>query len=170
MEKHRPKKDVIAINNKFMPMQFLRKTHAIKAIASGRAFKLDPITFEQSRSFNEVRIIVYPHINTTFVPRIPKQGYQKGILIRDNNTCAYCGKFANTVDHIVPRAHGGITEWSNLIASCFPCNQKKRNRTPKEANMKLLFSPKTIQTFLLDKFYRIVKNEGQFIDLGVNPF
>jgi 5-methylcytosine-specific restriction endonuclease McrA len=55
--------------------------------------------------------------------------------------CAYCGKPAKTVDHVRPKAQGGKTKWDNTVSACFPCNNKKDNRTPEQANMKLLWEP-----------------------------
>lgn len=69
-----------------------------------------------------------------------------GILRRDNYTCAYCGKqgkkIVNTVDHILPKWQKNALSWSNGIAACQPCNNKKGGRSPKEAGMKLLFAPR----------------------------
>jgi 5-methylcytosine-specific restriction endonuclease McrA len=44
-------------------------------------------------------------------------------------------------DHVVPRSKGGQTIWENIVASCYPCNDKKANRTPAEAGMTLLSVP-----------------------------
>lgn len=63
------------------------------------------------------------------------------ILRRDGKTCAYCGGYANTVDHVVPASRGGLWTWGNLVAACERCNQKKADRTPEEAKMKLLWTP-----------------------------
>lgn len=63
------------------------------------------------------------------------------ILERDNHLCAYCGDNATTVDHIMPKSRGGGNTWDNLIAACFPCNNKKDNKTPLEAGMDLMFMP-----------------------------
>jgi hypothetical protein len=58
------------------------------------------------------------------------------ILRRDDYMCAYCGKKATTVDHIIPKSRGGSAdEYSNLISSCATCNAKKSNRTPEEAGL-----------------------------------
>jgi 5-methylcytosine-specific restriction endonuclease McrA len=57
------------------------------------------------------------------------------ILKRDGEICAYCGKRANTVDHITPRSDGGGESSSNLVACCKACNMKKSNRTPEQAGM-----------------------------------
>ena len=43
------------------------------------------------------------------------------ILRRDGWTCAYCGAFANTVDHILPESRGGAWSWGNLVAACVSC-------------------------------------------------
>ncbi|GIG64272.1 HNH endonuclease [Phytomonospora endophytica] len=53
------------------------------------------------------------------------------ILDRDGWTCLVpgptgtpCGRYARTVDHIVPRAHGGGDEPGNLRAACSTCNTR----------------------------------------------
>jgi hypothetical protein len=45
-------------------------------------------------------------------------------------------------EHVVPKAQGGHTKWTNIVVACHPCNQKKGNRTPEQAGMKLLSQPK----------------------------
>jgi 5-methylcytosine-specific restriction endonuclease McrA len=64
-----------------------------------------------------------------------------GVLKRDGGRCGYCPAPATTVDHIVPRSQGGINSWLNTTASCDRCNQRKGNRTPAEAGMRLLIKP-----------------------------
>ena len=46
-----------------------------------------------------------------------------------------------TFDHVVPKSKGGKTLWNNVVASCVPCNQRKGNKTPEEADMTLLRKP-----------------------------
>jgi len=41
----------------------------------------------------------------------------------------------------VPRSRGGESAPENLCAACFPCNQRKGDRTPEEARMPLLSNP-----------------------------
>lgn len=65
----------------------------------------------------------------------------RGVLERDKFTCGYCRKPATTHDHILPKSRGGADSWMNAIAACSKCNNKKSNRTPKEARMPLLFEP-----------------------------
>lgn len=66
---------------------------------------------------------------------------KRGVLQRDKNTCAYCGKYADTVDHVIPRSRGGEDTWFNFVAACFSCNNKKDDKTPQEAGMKLRWEP-----------------------------
>lgn len=48
--------------------------------------------------------------------------------------CFYCLghiSFSNfTIDHVRPRAKNGTNRRWNLVASCWPCNQKKGSRWP----------------------------------------
>lgn len=64
------------------------------------------------------------------------------IYLRDDFSCQYCGQSFParelTFDHVMPRSRGGLTEWSNVVAACSPCNLVKADRTPEEAGMPLI--------------------------------
>lgn len=66
-----------------------------------------------------------------------------GVLARDGRRCAYCGGHATTVDHVLPRSRGGRNTWLNTVAACDGCNQRKGDRTPAEAGMRLRSEPAT---------------------------
>jgi len=66
---------------------------------------------------------------------------RRGVLVRDRHRCAYCLGRASTVDHIVPRSRGGANTWLNTVAACGGCNQRKGDRTPAEAGVRLRFEP-----------------------------
>jgi 5-methylcytosine-specific restriction endonuclease McrA len=81
--------------------------------------------------------------------RIPHQTRalsRKNILLRDRNTCQYCGEVLPsselTLDHVVPRSRGGASTWENLVACCHSCNRQKGNQFPVEADMKLMREPR----------------------------
>jgi len=64
-----------------------------------------------------------------------------GVLARDGRRCAYCGGAGTTVDHILPRSRGGENTWLNTVAACHGCNQRKGDRNPAEARMRLRVKP-----------------------------
>ena len=54
------------------------------------------------------------------------------VLARDGMQCAYCGKEADQVDHVVSRVSGGdMFDMDNLVAACRLCNQKKSSKSVK---------------------------------------
>ena len=66
---------------------------------------------------------------------------RRGVFIRDESTCQYCGRSAENVDHVHPRSRGGLHEWENVVAACRRCNSRKKDRTPEEAGMLLARQP-----------------------------
>ena len=62
------------------------------------------------------------------------------IYLRDDYTCSYCGlkdlSCNNlTLDHVLPKFHGGKTNFSNIVTACHSCNIEKSHwmrMTPKE--------------------------------------
>ncbi|WP_017592401.1 HNH endonuclease [Nocardiopsis potens] len=63
------------------------------------------------------------------------------LMRRDGNHCAYCGKRAETIDHVIPRSRGGAHIWENVVASCKPCNHKKADRLLDELGWTLNITP-----------------------------
>ena len=90
-----------------------------------------------------IRLMKYPR-----VPRLNRTVSRKGIMLRDRNTCQYCRAElpprSLTLDHVTPRSRAGTSTWENLVACCFPCNNRKGNRTPQEAGMPLARRPISI--------------------------
>lgn len=68
---------------------------------------------------------------------------RKNVFRRDNHKCAYCGRgdLPFTLDHVIPKAKGGRDTWENLVTACLPCNNKKGDRSPEQANMELRIKP-----------------------------
>jgi 5-methylcytosine-specific restriction endonuclease McrA len=54
---------------------------------------------------------------------------RSNVYLRDRFTCQLCSKqfpvSQLTLDHVVPRSHGGKTNWTNIITACKPCNHRK---------------------------------------------
>lgn len=54
-----------------------------------------------------------------------KQRLRRGIFDAWEGCCAYCGRGADTLDHVLPVVRGGLTVRTNLIPACRPCNLNK---------------------------------------------
>jgi 5-methylcytosine-specific restriction endonuclease McrA len=73
--------------------------------------------------------------------RVPRDTHRRkitrrAVFARDGWACQYCGSRSNlTVDHVVPRSKGGASTWENIVASCAPCNRRKGDMLPVQANM-----------------------------------
>jgi len=80
------------------------------------------------------------------VPRHRLKLSRRNLFRRDHCTCQYCGlKLKSqdaTIDHVVPRAQGGKTTWKNVVIACLKCNNRKDSKTPEQAKMALLSTPK----------------------------
>ncbi|MGP9527087.1 MULTISPECIES: HNH endonuclease [Micrococcaceae] len=66
---------------------------------------------------------------------------RRGVLRRDAFTCAYCGKSANTIDHVIPRSRGGKNTWENLVAACLLCNSRKADKMLSQLGWQLRTTP-----------------------------
>lgn len=66
---------------------------------------------------------------------------RRGVLARDGDSCQYCGRRADSIDHVRPRSRGGGHTWDNVVAACRRCNTRKRDRLPSEIGMRLRRTP-----------------------------
>jgi 5-methylcytosine-specific restriction endonuclease McrA len=80
-----------------------------------------------------IRLVTYVRI-----PRDPhrRKITRRAVFARDGWQCQYCGaRTALTVDHVIPRSKGGGSSWDNIVTCCAPCNRRKGDRLPRQANM-----------------------------------
>ncbi len=87
-------------------------------------------------------------VTLTTYDRLPAQQVafsRRNVFKRDRFKCQYCGirpgSDALTIDHVCPRAQGGVSSWDNCVLACVPCNSRKANRTPEQAGMRLRKTP-----------------------------
>ena len=70
---------------------------------------------------------------------------RKALVKRDQNHCQYCNKKLTagqiTIDHVLPKAQGGITSFTNCVVCCYICNNRKADRTPEQAGLVLIKKP-----------------------------
>ena len=153
---------VLVLNRSYLPIHITVVRRALSLLYQGIARAVD----DQYRTFDfdswadlvaeEDRIGLVDR--AIRVPRvILLQGYDRvprryvrfsrfNIYARDQNRCQYCGRqFPRTdlnLDHVVPRSKGGTSVWENVVCSCHRCNRLKGGRTPTEAGMRLIRSPR----------------------------
>jgi 5-methylcytosine-specific restriction endonuclease McrA len=89
---------------------------------------------------------------------------RRTVFARDQFTCQYCGQVAKdlTIDHVLPKRHGGKTVWDNVVCSCRRCNMKKGDKLLPQTGMKLMNPPrrpKYIPYISLTKYLVGRKNE-----------
>lgn len=135
---------VLVLNSSYEFLNIATVKRAIKLIFKGKAEVLEThpskeIASSSSRIKLPSIIRMLYHIVRPF-NHVPLT--KKNILLRDRHTCQYCGKPGDTVDHILPKSRGGREDWTNCVCACTYCNTRKNNRTPEEANMKLLKLPR----------------------------
>ena len=142
---HQP---VLVLNASYEPINVCAARRAIVLVLKGVA-----MTEEENGHFlhaARVAMRVPSVIRLLEYRRIPHQSRalsRKNILLRDRNTCQYCGDVLAsgdlTLDHVIPRSRGGNSTWENLVACCHACNRQKGNRILSEIDdMILLREPR----------------------------
>lgn len=138
---------VLVLNASYEPLNIVSVQRAIVLLLKEKA---ELVEAAQAKIRAERMALDLPLVIrlVTYVPiprRLPLPLSRRTVLARDMYTCQYCGgqpgRTELTVDHIMPRSRGGTTHWENVVAACGPCNRRKGNRTPEEAQMKLLNPP-----------------------------
>lgn len=141
-----PTHRTLVLSQSYEPVKIVSWQRAITLLFLGKCETIE----EYDRDIKTTSIVikipaVVRLVNAFRRHKKPVKFSRISIYGRDNYQCQYCGakkKVAElTYDHVIPRAQGGKTEWSNITSCCETCNRKKANRTPAQAGMKLLKQP-----------------------------
>ena len=135
---------VLVLNQSYEPLNICNVRRAVVLVDKGRAELL-----ENGRGEIHTPTLLFPLpsvIRLVYMVRRPlghRRLSRREVFERDQYTCQYCGVPSGelTLDHIIPRVHGGGHNWENVVSACIPCNHRKAGRTPKEAQMRLLKQP-----------------------------
>ncbi|MEF2968913.1 HNH endonuclease [Paenibacillus sp. M1] len=69
-------------------------------------------------------------VNRNTIRRLySNKAFRRYILTRDHHTCFFCGRYGDTIDHLLPKAKGGHTTPMNCVCACNECNQSKADRS-----------------------------------------
>jgi 5-methylcytosine-specific restriction endonuclease McrA len=157
---------VLVLNATYEPVHVTRVRRALVLMFKGVAQAEEINTAEVHSSSHTmlapsvIRLLSYRHI-----PQQTRALSRKNILLRDRYTCQFCGhKFPAaelTLDHVFPRSRGGRSSWENLVACCYRCNNRKGDRTPEEAGLRLVRKPRPFTLHTSRQLMRLMANQEE---------
>lgn len=139
----------LLVDKNYMALAVIDWKRALRLLVKGKAENVETeskILIQGATTFSLSTIL-------RLVVDIPWRVYQsrlkfsrRNVMIRDDWTCQYCSeklsKTGGTIDHVIPKAKGGKTDYLNCVASCKSCNNKKANKLLEELGMQLIKKPK----------------------------
>jgi len=134
----------LVLNATYEPLAVVPARRALCLVLAGKA----EVVHEEGELIRSATLsfLVPTVIRLRYVVRVPfvrrTALSRRAVFIRDQYRCQYCGGFADSIDHVMPRSRGGRHTWDNVAAACRPCNLRKRDRTPDEAGMRLASMPR----------------------------
>jgi 5-methylcytosine-specific restriction endonuclease McrA len=157
---------VLVLNATYEPVHVTRVRRALVLMLKGVA-QAEEIAASEIHSAmrtlqapSVIRLLSYRHI-----PQQTRALSRKNILLRDRYTCQFCGhRFTAaelTLDHVQPRSRGGRSTWENLVASCYACNNRKGDRTPEEAGLRLIRKPRPFTLHTSRQLMRLMANREE---------
>ncbi|MHA6616968.1 HNH endonuclease [Pseudonocardia sp. DLS-67] len=136
---------VLLLNATFEPLAVVTAKRAVVLMLTGKAecveetlgaaFHSENLTIPAPSVMRLSRYVRVPYRHAVPMTRA-------GVLRRDGRRCAYCGKRADTIDHVVPRSKGGAHAWDNCVAACRTCNSRKADRLIEELGWTLAVAPR----------------------------
>lgn len=157
--------EVLVLNSDYEPLNVCNARRAIILVFLGKADVLhahdhEAMTAEGSFLLPSV-VKLRSHVRRP-LPELKLS--RRTIFARDNYTCQYCGSTAKdlTIDHVVPKRHGGPATWENLVCCCRKCNTRKSDKFLHQAGMKLYRAPRRpryVPYISLTKYLTGRKNE-----------
>lgn len=138
---------VLVLNASYEPLNIISVKRAIVLLLKEKAELLEAADARLRSECAEFQVpLVIRLVSYVRVPaRLSIPLTRRTVMIRDHYSCQYCGtqpgKQSLTLDHVVPRARGGSMTWENIVVACASCNQRKGDRLPDEANMRLMREP-----------------------------
>ena len=142
----------LALNASLEPLTIVPARRAVRLVLDGKAEVVEEDAGRLFRSKRHtvaspsvIRLVRYVHVPYRF----RRQVTNTFLFARDGYACQYCGRHKSelrgrqflTRDHVIPVSRGGVNTWNNVVTSCSACNNRKGDRLPKEAGLRLLNRP-----------------------------
>lgn len=142
-----PESRVLVLNASYEPLHIVPLQRAVKLLLLEKAEMVEEAAGQVRGKSCVVQKPSVIRLNRYVkLPPMQVPCTRRAVLQRDGYTCQYCGVSPGTdvltLDHIVPRALGGMTTWDNVVTACRSCNGQKANRTPHGANLTLRTVPR----------------------------
>lgn len=138
-----PMTRALVLNATFEPLSVVPPRRAVVLVLAEKA----ETVLESGERFRSERIdLPVPSVvRLRYFVRVPffRSGglSRRGVFARDGYRCQYCGRHADSIDHVMPRSRGGTHSWENVVAACRRCNTAKRDRLLSETPMALMRPP-----------------------------
>lgn len=132
------------LNASYEPLTIVSHKRAIALILNKKAVIVEdsPKVFHSEHLEMQIPYVIKLTYYVNRKLSVKPAKYSKAtVLARDGHRCAYCARPATTVDHVIPRKHGGDNSYSNCVAACLRCNSKKADKLLKEVGYVLLIKP-----------------------------
>ena len=138
----------LVLSSAYTPIRIVPVRKALKDLAKGRVELLegyaDVLVWISSKLFPLPCVVRFLRWSAGKFQRSVKFN-RMNVWKRDKGLCQYCGAKVDPAtyqyEHVLPKSRHGHTTWENIVVACSACNQRKRDRTPEEAGMKLLRKP-----------------------------
>lgn len=137
---------ILVLNKVWYPIGSTNIVKTFKLLCKERAEILE--YYADTISTPNEEFLIPAVIRLVHYDKIPKAkvSYSKRALLdRDNFKCQYCDKALTvnnaTIDHVLPRSHGGQTTFENTVISCHYCNNKKGNKLLGQSSLELKRKP-----------------------------
>ena len=134
---------VLALSSNYEPLGTVSWEKAVSLVFSDKVMTLSEYENEirsPTFSMKVPSVIVYKNSRWNRVNSV--RFSRRNVWLRDEGRCQYCTKKVTfksfTLDHVKPKASGGLTNWDNVVVSCYDCNQKKGDKTLKDCGYKLM--------------------------------
>lgn len=142
---------VLLLNASLQPLNVISHRRLVVLLTKERVDFVD----EEARQFAAEAVagrrlpegvVIVRLLRTIQVPRRLLRPNRRNLLLRDDNTCQYCGHVGAsselTVDHVLPVSRGGSPDrWDNVVIACKRCNWRKANHRPEEVGLRLRRRP-----------------------------
>ena len=93
----------------------------------------------------EVEVAVPSVVRLRYYVKVPYKRVaplsRRAVFARDGGRCQYCGRAAESIDHVIPRCRGGEHTWENVVACCRRCNTYKGDRLLRDCSLSLSIMP-----------------------------